>query len=522
MGTIAERFLGRQAAATDAQFLTARKPVFISASIVYGEFALNDDGSIVENRYFSSRHSGPMVARQSATQTSPRYGFFGSWRSGLRHPLGRLRSAFLAMLLLGSFAPAQTGSDLSLPADDLATLREQAALLLNQAASYTCSLRVERIVDKRSAGQKMEENARLDVAFIGERERYSWPGDAGFAEDELRDLLVMGLSGAGSFAEHLRTVIGGTDTVFGQPRRELQDDQTILRISYHVPAARSGYLVNLDGNEIEAAIEGEITVLANSFQILGFSLKAKDLPVNFPATAVSEAIRYQQPSGNVQQLPVEATQQMVERGVDIYDNHFRFEECRLYGSESEIRFTDNAGLSTEETVNEGASGSSAVSSNTLPNGVPMELELKTAVTWASTLTGDPVEAVLARPVKWKGQILASAGATVRGRVVELKRVSSDSAVGYFVGLQFYRIEDKGTTLPITATLEALSDMPKSARRGLAAMVHGDIIPFERMDRVRPDGQPYPNAGFIRVVADTKGLPVGFSMRWISVETSRHR
>jgi hypothetical protein len=398
----------------------------------------------------------------------------------------------------------------------LEALRQQASVLLDNATNYACELRISRTVDKQSAGQKMEEEARLEVAYIADRERFSWPGAATFGDDELREVLVMGLSGSGSFAEHLRTVVGGADTAFGQPRRESQDGRNLLHIPYEVPATRSGYLVNLDGTEIQAAIEGEISVLEDGMEIVGFSLAAKDLPAGFPATAVAETIQYQPPGESSLRLPASATQRMVEGGTDVYDNRFGFEACRRFQSESEVRFTG-------EPATPAGNDTPPDHPSALEDGIPFELELKTAITWDKTITGDTIEGLLTRPVKWKGEVLANSGATVLGRVVEFKRITGGSAVGYFVGLQFYSIEDKGKTLPLRATLEALTDMPKSARRGLAAMVRGDTIPFEVMNRLRSDGKPYPNAGFVRVLADTKGLPSGFAMRWVSgAENRRER
>lgn len=374
--------------------------------------------------------------------------------------------------------------------------------------NHTCELRIQRLQQKRSAGQTMEEEATLEVAYIDGAERFSWPGAKTFRDDALRDLLVMGLSGSGSFAEHLRSVTLSEDTVFGAPEEVRERDTRLLRIPYKVPAGRSGYLVNLDGKEMEAAIQGQITVLLPGMEVLAFTLEAVDLPPDFPVTTVEESIRFSQnPASAGFRPPLEASQRMVENEIDVYTNQVTFGNCREFRGESTLRFDETASQ---------AAPAGTPAATILPPGVPMELRLKSAVVWGKSRTGDTVEAELSRPLKFTGQLLAGEGARVSGRIVEFKRITTAAGISFVVGLQIDAIQQKGATISVGATLDALTDMPKSNRRGIAAAIRGETAPFEVLNRVAPGGRPYPRAGFIRVTGDSSGLPAGLSMRWVSV------
>lgn len=449
-----------------------------------------------------------MVARTFATSASPKSTLVRTaCRDGNAFVTGAVSR--IALLLVVYLMPVIAVAQQAIPEPLLGALREQVKLSLDEAPNYACRLRVHRVQDKASVGQKMEEHARIEVLYSGGKERFSWPGEGQFGDDELRDILVMGLSGSGSFAEHLRTVALGSDTVFGELERVAGGEGEQLRIPYRVPAARSGYLVNLDGNEIEAAIRGVITVRAPEMNVLAFTLEAVDLPVGFPASAVSESITYES-SATIGRFrpPTKATQQMVERTNDVYSNSFQFEDCKEFRGESTVHFDDEGPTAAVRTP---------VANDPLPRGIPVELSMKTAIVWGKLSAGDEVEAELSRQIKWKGEVLANSGAKVLGRIVELKQISGSAGTGYYIGIQFYAIDDKGKTTPTALALETLIDMPKSARRGIAAMVRGETAPYEIMNRVRPDGRPYPGVGFVRVLGDPTGLPSGFSMRWVTEE-----
>jgi hypothetical protein len=470
------------------------------------KFALNDDGPVVEDRYFGSSHGGEMVAHA-------------------RWIPGRSKWTLWALLVLVFGAPAQDAQPL------LNALRSGGPDALVRSSDYACQMELHRIQKKPSQEIEIEERALLEVAWADGKERYSWPGEAAFREDELRDILVAGLSGSGSFAGHLRAVIFGQSTQFGEMRAASGGSASVV-IPYRVPAANSGYLVNVDGRELEAAVTGEITLATGTGKpvLAGFTLRAVDLPEDFPARKVNEEIvfveglrlsgesanRQSVPAHSLSGVPVLGRQAMTERNGDEYRNEIVYTRCREFRGESSIRFADEP--SQRRTA--AASGERlTVSTRPVPRGVPIDAELATRLDWEKLRTGDAVDALVTRDARFKGSTVVPEGARLRGRIVELKKVSGKSQ-GYLVGLVFEEAVTGKTRIPLRMVLESLPGMPKGARRGIAAMVHGENARFQLMERTAPGGGPLLQGGFFQALGPQLDVPKGFEMRWVTVEVDR--
>lgn len=506
MSAIAERLFGGQPAAAKADFGAARQAVFRPGGVMNRKLALNDDGPVVEDRYFGSSHGGEMVAQA-------------------RWIPGSAKWAVCALLVLACGAAAQEARSL------LDALRAGGPDMLVRSADYACQMELHRVQKKPSQGIEIEEVALLEVAWAGGKERYSWPGEAAFREDELRDILVAGLSGSGSFAGHLRAVVFGRSTEFGEARAAT-DGRVAVVIPYRVPAANSGYLVTVDGREFEAAIAGEITLATGNGKpvLAAFTLRAVDLPEAFPARAVHEEVVFVQglASGDggadshrvsahsLAGVPVLARQTMTERSGDEYRNRVVYGRCREFRGETSIRFEEDPGERRTAT----ASGERlTVSTRPVPRGVPIDVELETSLDWGKHRTGDTVEALVTRDARFKGSTVVPEGARLRGRIVELKKVTGKSE-GYLVGMVLEEAIAGKTRIPLRMVLESLPGMPKGARRGIAAMVHGENARFRLMERTAPGGGPMPQGGFFQALGPELDVPKGFEMRWVTVDPDR--
>lgn len=253
-------------------------------------------------------------------------------------------------------------------------------------------------------------------------------------------------------------------------------------IPYRVPAANSGYLVNVDGRELEAAVTGEITPATGTGKpvLAGFTLRAMDLPENFPARAVNEEMVFVEglrlsgesakaqsgPAHSLSGVPVLGRQAMTERNGDEYRNEIVYTHCREFRGESSIRFEDAP--SQRGTV---AAGGERLTVSTwpVPRGVPIDAELATRLDWNTLRTGDAVDSLVTRDARFKGS----------------------------------------TVLPERARL-----------RGFAAMVHGENARFQLMERTAPRGGPLLQGGFFQTLGPQLDVPKGFEIRWVTVEVDR--
>lgn len=504
MRTITEGLLGRQTATADANLGTARETILGAVCVVNRKIALNDNRTVIQNTNFRSSHGGEMVT-QSGNGIASRKDMAAMCGNLFQYNKLAVHFTVLLLAVCNTFAQSGISQDVA-----LAAVRKQLAQTTEAASRHACVLHIHRVQDKQSARQTMEEHATVEAIFANGKTLYSWPGESPLQSDDLRDLLVMGLSSSGSLLEQLRSIVNGGHARFGESVSATVEGAQVLQIPYDVPAANSGYIVNLDGKEAKAGIRGVIALRQPALTLSGFTLEATDLPPQFPATSVEEAAWFAQSgAGGSVGWPTKSTQKMVEGKADVYSNDVVFESCREFQGESSIRFDDS---------DKATSAPDAASNSVIPPGIAAELQLRQPLVYGKVRAGDRIEASLTKQIKWKGEVLAPEGARVLGRVVEFKQIQG-AAPGYLIGLRFDVIEVKGKQTAAPMSLETLTDMPKGARRGIAAAVRGANAPYQQISRPKPDGSNYPASGFIRISTETGELPKGFAMRWV-VDGSR--
>jgi hypothetical protein len=94
--------------------------------------------------------------------------------------------------------------------DRLALVKTQVAAMLQSQPDYTCLATFDRY--RRLANEPAErklDTIRVEVAFIGNRELYSWPGEGKFSDAPLTIMVEQGLIGDGTFAAQARNIFVG-------------------------------------------------------------------------------------------------------------------------------------------------------------------------------------------------------------------------------------------------------------------------------------------------------------------------
>src|SRR5687768_11173570 len=91
---------------------------------------------------------------------------------------------WIALLAAAPLLPGQT--DLTPETILLARIRYQMSQTLQKQPNYTCEQSIERS-RRRVASQKYEivDTVRLEVALVGSRELFSWPGAGKFEDGDI-------------------------------------------------------------------------------------------------------------------------------------------------------------------------------------------------------------------------------------------------------------------------------------------------------------------------------------------------
>src|SRR5579859_2769489 len=121
-----------------------------------------------------------------------------------------VRTVSLALVVAAALR-AQLSPDLEL----LTKIRVHELEQLHGQPNYTCVETVERS-QRSSATRKFAllDTLRLEVALVGPKELFAWPGAKKFEDIDLSDMVGRGAIGNGAFALHARAVFEGRSATF--------------------------------------------------------------------------------------------------------------------------------------------------------------------------------------------------------------------------------------------------------------------------------------------------------------------
>ena len=364
---------------------------------------------------------------------------------------------------------------------------------LSQVPNYTCLQTIERS-QRPSPKQKFQplDKVRLEVALVGGKELYSWPGAGRFEEKGLDSFLGGGTTSTGDYALHARSVFESRAPTFSFAGEEDLDRRPAIRFDYDVTLAKSDYMVRSGDNQARVPYRGSFWVDRETLDLLRLDVVVDTIPPDIDITQASTEIRY----GNVR---VGESDFLLPRQVDLVlrisngaerHNLTEFTRCRQYVGESSILFDDPAPAT---------SAISDASEVELPAGLSFDLRLKDPVNLRTAVIGDQLTATLVSAVKRDGRIALPKGAIFHARIRQLSKMRDCIAVG----IELFEARFEHTRAPVFARLEQAGPIQSGASRSLV------LIPQETEKGI---------GAFMVQTARYPSLPAGLRMVWITLPT----
>ena len=342
--------------------------------------------------------------------------------------LGTLASA--GLLACGLALAADSPSAL------LTGIRQRMADNLKRLPNYTCTETIERRIGP--AGSRhlpLADRIRLEVAYVGDRELFSWPGEKTFEDKDIGQ--IVGRGGAisnGSFALHARTVFQTGTPLFSWAGEEQRDGRKIVRFEFQISREKSRWAVQSGFQTVVVAYRGVIEADAETLAAVRLEVHLDEPPPDLDLRRVTETIQYHSVRIGDSDflLPLSSELTMVQTSGVENQNLTQFEKCRQYAGVSTLHFDDtesNAGGSTKpaEPIR-------------LPAGLRLETRLETAINRADAARGDLVVATVTSDVKKAGAVIVPKGAVLTGRITRIGSINVRSAVYVALGLRFHSIE----------------------------------------------------------------------------------
>jgi len=432
--------------------------------------------------------------------------------------------------------------DVAFRAALLSRVRSTMRLALARMPNYTCT---ETIARSTGNGMPFQvdtlERLRLQVALIGGRELFSWPGAAPFERADPSDIVGAGLIGTGDFSGFTRAIFGSDAAVFTGGTEEVRADRQTIRYGYVVSRQRSTYTLESPLARAVVGYHGSIWVDPITERVLALEVHVADdveeMPEPLDMTDVETVLEYRpmRIADAEFPFPASSTLTVVHRwgcsdvttsieykpveldGVEIRfpgdsgtvmhrpscrvtSNRVDFSECRQYTAESSISFGGNG--------DDRDAAASMPAPRELPEGVVFRVALDESIGALSSAAGDAVWATLREPVK-AGTIKIPRGARLRGRIL---RVESDLNKGTtHVRLGFSHLESGDNRFPFRARFAGFEPIP-----GVTGGVPGRWRSFNLRDLRNENAPEWGTRMDFTLSGKESRIPAGFRMKWVTV------
>jgi hypothetical protein len=223
----------------------------------------------------------------------------------------------------------------------LGRIREHMRDYVAHLPDYTCRITLERF--KRSkvrAPFDLSDRLRLEVAYTGGQELYSWPGEDRF-EAGIEDLLPgHGMVSNGSYALHVRNLFLRDVAEFAPPREEKCEALPCVRLDFHIPALRSGYSLSAGNGSAPAPLEGSAWFDAATLDIVRLEVRVDQAPRSVRIAATRETTVYQRARIGEVEFVVPGVSELMLRDRDGSEllNRSRFDRYHRYAGSATVSY----------------------------------------------------------------------------------------------------------------------------------------------------------------------------------------
>jgi hypothetical protein len=337
-----------------------------------------------------------------------------------------------------------------------AKVREDLARL----PDYICVQTVERAHRAKDREEfKLLDTLRLEVALIGNRERFAWLDASRFDDRELRDMVGKGAIGTGNFALHTKHVFEPRVAEFKAAGETMHQGRRALRYDYEVPWENSSYRIRLAPQEEVVAFRGSFLVDAETLDLLRLEVRADEIPQELGLDRVMTSLEYARamigPLDSL--LPKFSELTMVSLDGSESRNRTKLGDCRQYLADSKLSFDEPPAADPVVVVAKSATAPD------LPRRLTMELSLDSEIALGTAAVGDPIRAVLVRPLKDGERVLAPEGSVALGNIVRLEK-QGQPFDHYEIALQFHTLETNQTRYECSATMTEVGPAPGLLRQ----------------------------------------------------------
>jgi hypothetical protein len=316
------------------------------------------------------------------------------------------------------------------------------------AHGSSCSAFIAAQARKRNPKPFAWDRLRLEVAWIEDKNLYSWIGEPAFGDDNLEMLAGEGPLSSGDFGVILREILLRAPLSF---QRELVlDGNRALEYSYEIPLEKSTYKVKTTDGWARVGYSGTLLFDLQTSGLVKLTMRIATLPSRSSACQVANEVAYGRIPihERLALIPRETRLDVINTSGTESSSEAKFSNCREY--KSTVRFLPGApkNLTGPQRVAPAAPGPAP-----LPAGLAFNARIITPIDSDTAAAGDPIEAVLRSTLYGRHkELIAPAGARIHGRLTGV-HWRAKPELNQQISMRFETIEVNGRNVPLSAILE---------------------------------------------------------------------
>ena len=372
----------------------------------------------------------------------------------------------------------------------IARIRANMARNLERLPNYTCTQTIERSVRlARTRRFRLLDTLRLEVALVGGKELFAWPGSGKFDDRELSQIVGGGASGNGNFGLHARAIFLGGFANFEYLGEVETEEGRVFQYSFRVPQSWSGYRLRFGTAEGIAGYHGRFEADTASLDVVSLDVVAdEEIPPHLTLLEAATRMRYHRMKigGGDFLLPEGSELSITGYQGDESRNVVHLSGCKQYGTESVISFADPP--PAEAAPVPPPLATTAPSVGELPSGLMFESDLETQLEFPGAAIGDQIEGKLTSDAKKKGVVMIPKGTLVRGRLLAFGSIPGARVPTLGITIRLHEVELPGGRAEIRGVADRILPLGSAGARlsvdnGIIYFVSGNRRVLVRGSRI---------------------------------------
>lgn len=298
----------------------------------------------------------------------------------------------------------------------LAGIIKKMADNLARLPNYTCT----QTIDRWRRGEpcprcEYRDRLRLEVAVVGKRERYAWPGAQAFEDQDIFGFVGHGSILTGDFAGFAKGVFLNDQAAYSYVGETKLGGRRTFRYSFNIPAGHSGFRAQAGQTAAYVGYFGSFWVDTETLDVLRLDFQTAEIPRQVAIEVARASILYvrAQIGNSAFLLPQTTETTILARNGIRSRNLTRYGACHQYVGESTIRFSESGEPSAAPAPQPGPASAASV-----PPRLSLDTVLESPIQFAECAIGDAVTLAVARPAH-SGAFVVPEGALLRGRIVRM-------------------------------------------------------------------------------------------------------